>query len=494
MELKPINWVSFADLPPILIGEYCLNKRQINVCLLALRLSTLECPHPLISALKSNVGGELDAFVWALFEHWLKVGSPVKEKWAMEALGLLGSDNIAFKLTPLIGAWPGQSQHHRAVRGLECLRAIGTDTALMQINSISQKVKFKGIKERVLQCMEAIAHSRNLTREQLADRIIPNFDLDETNSKVFDFGSRQFHFVLMQLKPMLRDEKGLQTNLPKPGVKDNPDLANQAIQEWKFFKKQIKEVIKLQALRLEQAMITERRWKINEFETLLVRHPLMFQLVRLLVWTAFNSQGKQIGTFRITQDRNYANLANESFKLEGVAEVGIIHPSHLSETEQKQWNELFNTYGIIPPFAQLNRPVYNLTPTEAKAQEITRFKNIKIPVIVLRGTLEKLGWMPGSLCDSGFIYEHLKPFYAANITAIVTGYEGIQIGFAGDETDRIIAQCFFIPGIHTAKTLGESLRWGSFAKPIVKVQLNKVNPVIISETLNDLTAVAAKDK
>lgn len=369
LQLKPINWVSFADLPPIKIRGYCLNDQQINTCLLALRQSTLDCPHLLVSALKSNVVSGLDAFIWALFEHWLKVGSPVKEKWAMEALGLLGSDNIAFKLTPLIRTWPGQSQHHRAVRGLECLRAIGTDTALMQISSIAQKVKFKGIKERAIQCMEAIAHSRNLTSEQLADRIIPNYELDETGSRVFYFGSRQFHFVLLQLKPMLRDEVGLKANLPKPGVKDNVDLANQTIQEWKLFKKQIKEVIKLQSLRLEQAMITERRWKIEEFEMFLVQHPLMFEIVRLLVGNAFNSGGKQIATFRITQNKNYANIANESSKLENITEVGIVHPLHLSETERNQWNELFNTYGIIQPFPQLKRPVYNLTPIEVKAQE-----------------------------------------------------------------------------------------------------------------------------
>lgn len=362
------------------------------------------------------------------------------------------------------------------------MQAIGTDTALMQINSIAQKVKFRGIKERAIQCMEAIATSRNLTREQLADRIIPSFNLDETGSRVFDFGSRQFHFVLVQLKPMLRNETGLKTNLPKPGVKDNPDLANQTIQEWKFFKKQIQEVIKLQLLRLEQAMITGRRWKIEEFDSLLVGHPLMFHIVQLLVWSAFNSQGKLIGTFRITQDGSYTKVTEESLTIKGVSEVGIIHPLHLSETEQKQWNKLFETSALTQAFPQLKRPVYQLTSQEAKVNEITRFKNIKIPAIVLRSTLEKLGWFHGSLGDSSFIYEHLKPFYDANITAIVTGYEGIQIGLAGDESNRIIAQCFFLPGIHKYNPLN-----GSFANLIEKVPLNNVNPLIISEVLSNLT-------
>ena len=48
----------------------------------------------------------------------------------------------------MVRAWPGESQHQRAVLGLECLRAIGTDVALMQLNGIAQKLSFKGLKAR----------------------------------------------------------------------------------------------------------------------------------------------------------------------------------------------------------------------------------------------------------------------------------------------------------------------------------------------------------
>ena len=39
----------------------------------------------------------------------------------MPALGLLGGDTSAIKLAPLIRAWPGESQHQRAVLGLDVL-------------------------------------------------------------------------------------------------------------------------------------------------------------------------------------------------------------------------------------------------------------------------------------------------------------------------------------------------------------------------------------
>src|SRR5919199_788970 len=175
-----------------------------------------------------------------------------------------------------------------AVMGLEVLRAIGSDTALMQINGIAQKVQFKGLQAKAREAMEEIARERGFTPEQLEDRIVPDCDLDSQGSRSFDFGPRQFRFALgADLKPLIRDESGaLKPELPKPGAKDDPAKAQQAVSEWKLLKKQVAEVAKIQAVRLEQAMGNGRRWSAEEFMRLLVDHPLMTHLVQRLVWGA----------------------------------------------------------------------------------------------------------------------------------------------------------------------------------------------------------------
>ncbi|MCV5185823.1 hypothetical protein OFB79_26780, partial [Escherichia coli] len=63
------------------------------------------------------------------------------------SLGILGNDDTARKLTPLIRAWPGESQHKRAVYGLDVLASIGSDIALMLLNGIAQKIKFVALQE-----------------------------------------------------------------------------------------------------------------------------------------------------------------------------------------------------------------------------------------------------------------------------------------------------------------------------------------------------------
>ena len=141
--------------------------------------------------------------------------------------------------------------------------------------------------------MEAIARDRGLSRPELEDRIVPDCDLDERGGRDFDFGPRRFRFVLgPEMKPMVRDEEGkLKDDLPRPAAKDDAAGAAAAVEAWKQLKKQVREVARVQAERLEQAMVTGRRWSPADFEALLVRHPLMINLVRLVLWGGDDEAG-----------------------------------------------------------------------------------------------------------------------------------------------------------------------------------------------------------
>jgi hypothetical protein len=479
--------VDRVDLPPIVCGEYCLNNLQIESLLNALRQSRLDSPHPLVIAIKTHADPiELDAFAWRLFELWRADGSPSDEKWALIAVGLLGGDASVMKLAPLVRIWPGISQHSRAVLGLLCLQSIGTDIALMQINGIAQKVKFKGIKQRAQECMEAIATERNMTREQLEDRIVPDCDLDDRGSRMFDFGARQFWLVLnANLKPMIKDADGkVKSDLPKPNTKDDKEKAENALVEWKALKKQSNEILKLQPARLELAMVTGRRWQVDEFVNLLVQHPLMTHLVRRIVWGGYDGAGKLISTLRVTEDRTYADDRDETYEITGLDRIGIVHPLHLSAEQRANWGEILSDYEIISPFTQIGRSIYALEVGEENQTEITRFKAAKVPALALVGMLDKSGWVRGVPQDAGIFSEHIKSFPGANVTAVVE-YEGVPIGYMDGWDDQSIERCYFLTGIHNTYAYFDR------QKAIV---LGKIDPLVISEVLRDLTAIAVKSK
>lgn len=483
-------WLDIPDLPPIVVDAHQLTPVQRTTVLLALKSCRLTGgnvkTHSLITSLREH--GEptyLDAFVWALFQQWMAIGAPTKEKWALLAVGLLGNDSSALKLTPLVRKWPGESQHHRAVFALECLRMIGSDTALMQINGLATKNRYQGLKKRAKQAIGRIAKARGLSTDQLADRIIPDCGLDETGQRTFDYGARTFTFALSdEVKPVVRDEKGkVRANLPKPSKRDDAVKATAAYEAWKLIKKQVRDLLKVQVVRLQQAMISQRRWTATEFETLLVQHPVMTHLVQRLVWGGFDEAGTRVQSLRVTDERDFSDVEDEPIELDGVVAVGVLHPLQLDSAERADWGELLSDYDIIPPFPQLGRQVNTLTEEERQTDTLHRLENLKIPSITLRGILERSHWVRDTPADAGGYYGHSRPFPFANVTAVITYEEGLFVGGYDIYDHQTVTGCFFVPGLYEPRM---------YPRHKARVPLGEVSPMVVSEVLSLLHVLAGK--
>jgi hypothetical protein len=480
------KWIILSELPSIWINESILTDRQVQSLLVALELSTLEEIHPLVRQVKLAANREsLDAFVCKLFELWRAKGKAIKEKWAFLAMGMIGSDLAAHKLGPLVYRWRNSLRHQNVSWGLDCLKAIGTSAALMELHAICQKTRHTGLKERINQFMTAIAHKLNLSQDELQDRIIPTCGLDAQGSRIFDFGPRQFRLVLgPELQPMIKDSADkVKTNLPKPGVKDDASIALQSVTEWKLIKKQVTQVVKLQSLRLEQAMVNARCWPTELFEALWVQHPLMNQFSKRLIWAGYDHNHQFMESFRITEDNTYDGATDQECQVQKFSSVAIIHPLCLSADKRSLWGELLSDYEIIQPFAQLGRPLYHFESTEEMELQLTQISEAKIEAITLIGRLERNGWT-SNLASSHMLCSHLKYFAGVNITAFVE-YDKIQGYSILDAGPISVRACCFHSG------------YGESNHPITQqdnllLPIEEVDAIVISEVLKDLFAVVAK--
>src|SRR5262249_54746702 len=156
-----------------------------------------------------------------------------------------------------------------------------------------------------------------------------------------------------------------------------------------------------QAFRLEQTMIGGRRWPRPEFEELLVNHPLMVNLVRMLIWGGYDPQGQVVGTFRLNEDRTYSDMDDRPIQIGQVERIGIVHAAHVSDEAKSKWGELLTDYEIVAPFPQLGRSVMTLTSEELDGNEIKRFAQAILPAVTIVGALEKNGWVRGLAGDGG---------------------------------------------------------------------------------------------
>ena len=296
------------------------------------------------------------------------------------------------------------------------------------------------------------------------------------------YGDRQFEFVFGEgMKPQVRDEKGkIRANLPKPGKKDDLDKANSAIAAWKILKKQITQVSKIQAVRLEQAMITQRRWTVAEFELRIVNHPLMTHLAQSLIWTGYGDRNERI-LIRIAEDRTYSDIEDEILSLENVTRVGIVHPISLDKTEQQQWSQLWLDYELFSPFPQCDRELFFPTPEEQETTVVTRFKDKTIPGIRLVSTFEKQGWIRGGVGDGGGCNEHSKAYPNANLIICIEYTGGIAMWDVRHSSDIEITRCYFAP----LETHNPGLMLTANYKKALR--LKDVDAIVFSEVMRDLT-------
>lgn len=426
------KFFELEELPPLSLkdGKGELPEGAVRHLITLLQLSPLDAPLSILADVVSALERDSAAnFAWQLMSAWLSEGAPSKDAWAFWALGHLGNDDSARRLTPLIRAWPGESAHARAVVGLDVLAAIGSDVALMHLHGIAQKLKFKGLQEKAREKIDAVAEARGLTAYELADRLVPDLGLDEdTGTLTLDYGPRQFVVGFdEQLKPFVRDAAGKRMgDPPKPGKADDAEKAGPALDQYKALKKDAKAVAQSQILRLEMIMCAARRFDADSFRNFFVAHPLMIHLVRRVLWGVYDEQGKLSATFRVAEDRSFANAEDDTFELPASAVVGVVHRLELDEASAGKWGQLFGDYEILQPFDQLGRAVFHPTEEELQSSVLGRMNDVTVKSGKILG-LDGRGWHRGAPQDAGWVWDMYKPLGTARAELELKG--GFCIGY-----------------------------------------------------------------
>ncbi|PWK82798.1 putative DNA-binding WGR domain protein [Lentzea atacamensis] len=413
----------------------------------------------------------LAAFAWAVFEHWLQAGGPSKESWALSALGWFGNDETVRALSPLIRNWPGESQHARAVAGLDVLADIGTEVALSHLNSIAEKVSFKGLKTRAQEKIAQIAAELGLSRDQLSDRLVPRLGLDDAATLVIDYGPRRFTVGFdEQLKPFVLDPDGKRRkDLPKPAAKDDQDKAPLEHRRFAALKKDVRTIAADQIQRLERAMVDQRTWTAEEFHTVLAAHPLLWHLVRRLVW--ITDEGL---SFRLAEDRTLADAADDEITLPDNAVVRVAHPVSLQA--EPRWGEVFADYEILQPFPQLGRPVHLLAPGDDVLPHLEKYCNVPRPIGKILG-LTKKGWVRGEPQDAGVECWITRPLPGGG--ALVASLDpGIAVGAVDVFPEISFTDMWFSPTGN-----------GDWSAPKNAPRTFDVDPITVSELLSELESL-----
>jgi len=436
-----------------------------------LAFSSLSAPYAGLALVREVCDPDsLRNFLWDLYEAWHAAGAPAKSNWAFQALGLLGDDALAVGLAQRMRNWPSEGLSGRAVAGLDLLAEMPCESALIQLQRLSMRLKSKPLQAKAGEKLAAVAAARGLSAEELEDRIAPDLGLDEGGSLTLDFGPRQFTLRFDEtLQPLVFDAQGLRVkDLPKPVQTDDAELAAQTTARFKQLKKDVKAAATLQVQRLERAMVTQRRWTATEFGLFYLRHPLMRHLAARLIWGVYRTDGALVTAFRIAEDLSLADAQDQAYLLPDDALVGIAHALELPPALRAAFGQILGDYEILQPFKQLSRETYALSADEASGASLTCYARKVVATGSVMGLMQR-DWRANA-DDNAHVHELLK-----TLTPGLWVKLRLEPGLARND-----------PLGKPTQTLPELLLCGSESRPAWE----QVPDIVLSELLREIELLA----
>jgi hypothetical protein len=370
------GWLALHSLPGIQTGSGTIQEATaICAAFSTIGVDPLE-DHPLAVALRAHANGaSLDHFARQLFELWVHAGMPPKDRWALGAIGLLGGLECAEAVIPYLRKWPYASRYTAAKLGYEgllwVLRRGDSPEILWQLRQAGEGSTI------ALEFFKMLAIERDQTEHQLEDLILP-----KPPTCLFDYGPRQFEVrIAPDGSPVFLESNGERhVKPPKQNRTDDQAKAEIAREQMKNIEKELVQLRKFVWKRLEGALYSGARWNREDFERVVLPHPLYAPQCRLLVWGCFDEKNELTGTFRVTDDGRYAGVGDRPFDLPaGTRAIGLPKPSAFSADERELWRRIFDDYNLIPLGPQLSSPWPGLPPDFLDADALTLHAELSLP-------------------------------------------------------------------------------------------------------------------
>lgn len=240
------------------------------------------------------------------------------------------------------------------------------------------------------------------------------------------------------------------------------------IKELKAIKVEIKDQYRRARSMLENSMCQRTEFtkvELNELESL----PVVAALLRDLLFIS----GEQVGFYQdgalkvlVADSNETTGVATVAHKLGATAKLRIAHPVDLVEHGWAAWQSFMMDNEIIQPFKQVFRELYVMTADERKADGYSqRFAGYQVAKSKALGLLSSRGWMLG---DEGFEKVDHQSGLRVELYSYADWYT------AGDVEEPSFEKVVFLDN-KTGKT------WN----------MDKLDPVIFSETMRDLDLVVS---
>ncbi len=237
-------------------------------------------------------------------------------------------------------------------------------------------------------------------------------------------------------------------------------------------------VLQRELARLERALSCGRDWSVVDWRHWLLEHGLMRHVVPTLVWAqrAKEPPGRLSRIFRVDSEGGFRDVEHRRIRLDPRERVCLVHPIELSFAERAAWGDLVAELELIPPFAQLARPIHAADPADMAGDTLFRFAVGPARTAPLRAALRRRGWAlgePGARMRARYF---TKAFLRLDTHAVLC----VEPGVSKTEAAHRVKHVFFL----------ERAPGGVSFETDARIALCRVAPIALSEVLYDLAAIA----
>lgn len=361
----------------------------------------------------------------------------------------------------------------QAMALLDALAGIGAPAAMQVVIAASTRLKQKSTQAHAAEIAERYAEDRGWTFDELADRTTPTAGFDDDGVLDLPCGEDAKPYVARldaKLAIQLFNPEGKPVKALPAG---DDETSRQSQKALSTAKKELKQVVDLQATRLFEAMCAERSWPTADWRDAFHAHPVMRRLVERLVWQGLDADGGALGLFRPTQEGDFTDAADGPVDIDAFARLRLAHGTLVDAETCRDWIAHLKDYEVSPFLLQFDELRAPLLPDQAGSEAIVDRRGWVAESLTYRGVAEKRGY-ERVMSDGGGCLEYAKAFPAQGVTATIH-HSGSH---AVDENNRIALKELSFTGKRRSGPL----------------TLQEVPPVIRAECWADYHAMAAKGR
>jgi|GEM_PF-6238005 len=345
-------------------------------------------------------------FALELGQRYLASDVLPQSKWTLVLAARLGDDRLAHLIaTNILQRGQRGSGVNMAEAMVPCLALIGTDGALMHLQSIS--IALHGKRKKISAAADAAfkqaAVTRGITTDELGDCVVPRLGFDETGRRVLKGEGLK---VEVTIGPDLKFR--YRRLAPKPGKKTTKtlpaDLGPEAKELMKKLRAEFRSMLKAQNTRLENLLVFQHRWTAARWQELYLKHPLLIPIASHILWGVFSDK-KLAQTFRCQTDGSLLDASGAPVVLKTDNSIGLVHPLDLDDKSMAAWRAHFAEAKIVSPFPQLDRKIV-LPPADQLDKDVVEtVSGRSLFAMTLQGRVLRRGWNRGPvLAGQGFAF------------------------------------------------------------------------------------------